>query len=1021
MIFDRRRFTYGTVFLLGLLSGNSFGQEINFQHLLVKHGLPQTQVRAINQDSRGYIWVGTYGGAARFNGREFVVFDTDDGLASNTVLGIHTSPDGRIWMGTTRGLCWIAPKKTRFNCSEARELADKAVQDIHSAPDGSLWIATVDGLYRISMDEPDVVSATFLTRRNVTALDDGAEGTFWIGTRSGLFRLDAGKNVPEQQVLPSDASEIVISLNSGRGVLWIGTETGLFMMRDGVVQSSPGLPGEWTQDNINAITLSDGGDAWIATNQGVLRHTDDGFDLLTESNGLMSNITYTVFADREGVIWIGNDNGLTKHAPGPFVGYRRQHGLLHYFVRTMSEDDQGNLWLGSRSGAQRVPYRNGEWLFEESTLITPADGLTDPRVYSIEFTAPNEALLATGDGVVRWREGEGIVQRYSMKDGLPTNPSQALKKDAEGRIWIGTNLGVVVLEGGKISPAPDTDLANAYVFHIQSDSRGNLWFGSQDRGLLRVADDEVQRFTENDGLTDKTIWDIAPDRDGGIWAGSNGDGLFHVRADGSIRQFTTEDGLANNFVWQVLVDSQDRIWTYTNFGISRLEEGRFTNYGLDDGLLHLEGGATGALQTHDGTLWFASADGLTRYVPEFETESGLLPPTLVETVAVAGTPIEYGAELPYEPGIIDIHYAALSFESANRIEYRYRLLGASEDWLESSGYRPLSFVNLGAGDYTFEVTARKFGGEWNPDISRFRFRIDSPFWQTVWFWLLSVLVLGGLVWWGLRIKIQQARRRERRLEKIVEERTQDVQRAADALKLVNDQLQSAAITDPLTGLLNRRYLTSQIATDVAQTRRMYRGDGVYSNRDIVFMMIDLDFFKQINDTYGHSAGDHVLRGYGNIIRNEMRESDYVVRWGGEEFLVIARNTEASQSRVIAERIHRAVKDRTFVLDDGTELSVTCSIGVSHLPLFVDELDAVNWEHVIEIADIAVYMSKALGRNGWVLIRGLDAVSDADPVELLHRIRTDLRRLVDEGTVIVESSFDSPLDASVKGKKRGTEA
>ncbi|MBW3568251.1 MAG: GGDEF domain-containing protein [Proteobacteria bacterium] len=395
-------------------------------------------------------------------------------------------------------------------------------------------------------------------------------------------------------------------------------------------------------------------------------------------------------------------------------------------------------------------------------------------------------------------------------------------------------------------------------------------------------------------------------------------------------------------------------------------------------------------------------------------------PTLVETVTVAGKPIEDGAELPYEPGIIDVHYVALSFESASEIGYRYRLLGASEDWLESSGYRPLSFANLGAGNYSFEVTARKSGGEWNPDISRFRFSIDSPFWQTTWFWLLTVLVFGGLVWWAMRMKVQQARQRERELEKIVEERTHDVQRAADALKLVNDQLQRAAITDPLTGLLNRRYLTSQIPTDVAQTRRLYRGDALYPNRDIVFMMIDLDFFKQINDTYGHAAGDHVLRGYGAVIRNEMRESDYVVRWGGEEFLVIARNTEASQSRVIAERIHNAVKDRTFVLDDGTELSVTCSIGVSHLPLFVDEPDAVNWEHVIEIADIAVYMSKALGRNGWVSIRGVRAVSDEDPTELLHRIRTDLPRLVDEGAVIVESSFDSPVNASAADKPPGME-
>jgi len=1003
------------VFLFGLLPLASVAQEINFQHLLAHDGLPQTQVRAVHQDADGYIWVGTYGGAARYNGRDFVVFDTDDGLASNTILSIHATADGRTWMGTTTGLCWIESGQLRFDCSKARQISGNAVQGILPTPDGGVWVATTNGAHRVSRQAPDEVIETLLSARNVVALDRDDDGTVWIGTRTGLFQLNAGESTPNPLELPPAAGDIVLALQANGRVLWIGTETGLFMERDGIVESASGLPDEWMQDNINAMTVGGSGDVWIATNQGVLRHTRDGFDLLTESNGLMSNITYTVFADREGVVWIGNDNGLTRYAPGPFVGYRRKHGLLHYFVRTMNEDDQGNLWLGSRSGAQRVPYRDGEWRFEESTLITAANGLTDARVYSIEFTAPGEALLATGDGVVLWREDEGVVRRYSRKDGLPTDTSQALKKGPDGRVWIGTNLGVVVLQNGKITPAPDKDLANAYVFRIQEDTRGNLWFGSQDRGLFRIADGKVTRLAESDGLTGKTIWDIAPDRDGGLWAGSNGDGLFHVRSDGSIRRYTVADGLVNDFVWQVLVDAQSRVWAYTNAGISRLEDGAFTNYGMDDGLLHLEGGATGAIQTHDGTLWFASADGLMRYVPEFETENALPPPTLVESVTVAGRPIEDGAELPYAPGIIDIQYAALSFESAGEIEYRYRLLGASDDWLVSQRYRPISFANLGAGDYTFEVTARKTGGEWNPEISRFRFSIDSPFWETAWFWLLTVLVFGGLVWFAMRMKVQQARLREHELAMVVEERTQDLQHAADALKFANDQLQSAATTDPLTGLLNRRYLTSQIATDVAQTRRLYRGDGLYPNRDIVFMMIDLDFFKQINDTYGHAAGDHVLRGYGRIIKNEMRESDYVVRWGGEEFLVIARNTEASQSRVIADRIHNAVSDQKFVLDDGTELSVTCSIGVSHLPLFADQPDAMNWEHVIEITDIAVYMSKALGRNGWVSIRGLRPVSETNPAELLQQIKTGLKRLVEDEVVIVESSFESPLNASGAGQ------
>lgn len=998
------------VFLLLAFPFAVVAEEINFQHLLAQDGLPQTQVRTVHQSHDGYIWVGTYGGAGRYNGRDFVVFDTDDGLASNTVLTIESTSDGRVWMGTTTGLCWTGAVAERFECSTASPIAKSAVQDLEPTNDGGLWVATSNGLYRMSLTAPNGVTDQYLADTNVSSIRRDDAGVLWIATRSGLFRLSSRAATPEPVPLPVAAGDVVLSLQPDGDFLWIGTENGLYLKHGDTIQASPGLPAEWTQDNVNAMTLSESGDVWIATNQGVLRHTSDGFDLLTETNGLISNITFSVFADREGVIWIGNDNGLTKYAPGPFVGYRRKHGLLHYFVRTMGEDADGNLWLGSRTGAQRVPYRDGDWRFQDSMTITEDDGLVDPRIYSIAFPANGEALLATGNGVVHWRAGAGMIRRYTMEDGLPTNATQAVKTGPDGRIWIGTNLGVVILENGEISPAPGP-LSSVYAFRIQQDTQGRLWFGTRDRGLFMLAGDDVTRFMAAEGLTDKTIWDIAPDRDGGIWAGSNGDGLFHVAADGRISRYTTDDGLVNDFVWQVLVDDRDRVWAYTNRGISRLEGGQFRNYGTEDGLLHMEGGATGALQTRDGTLWFASADGLMRYVPEFEFETTLPPPVLIESVTVAGTPIRNGAVLDHEPGILDIQYAALSFAGTGAIEYRYRLRGAGENWFVSSTYRPVSFANLRPGSYTFEVTARKMGGEWNPDVASFAFRVNAPFWAKTWFWVLVAGVVIGLVWLAMRMKVQQARRHQRELQRTVAERTRELQKAAEELKSANEQLQSAAITDPLTGLLNRRYLTNQIATDVAQARRLHRGDNLYPNRDIVFLMIDLDYFKQINDTHGHAAGDLVLREYAQIIKEQIRESDYVVRWGGEEFLVIARNTEAAQCRVIADRIHQAARTRKFILDDGTELRVTSSIGVSHLPLFSAAPETASWEHVIEVADTAVYLAKALGRDGWVAIRGTTLDSVPDTTTLMNRIKSDLRRLVEEGVLVVESSFPGPLEVT----------
>jgi diguanylate cyclase (GGDEF)-like protein len=228
-------------------------------------------------------------------------------------------------------------------------------------------------------------------------------------------------------------------------------------------------------------------------------------------------------------------------------------------------------------------------------------------------------------------------------------------------------------------------------------------------------------------------------------------------------------------------------------------------------------------------------------------------------------------------------------------------------------------------------------------------------------------------------------------------------------------LRREAYSDVLTGLHNRRFLLSQIRNDVAQSRRAYRGPSVFPNRDIVFMMIDLDRFKEINDSHGHGAGDRVLRQYAELVTRQIRESDYVVRWGGEEFLIVARNTESAQCAVIAERLLDAVRAADFVIDDkGTRLKCTCSVGISHFPFLRHLPDVLDWEQIVDIADIAVYMAKALGRDGWVTIHGTDAMPPEQAAATMEHIKSDLRTVIENGWITVEGSYDNLLDAAPEG-------
>jgi diguanylate cyclase (GGDEF)-like protein len=188
-------------------------------------------------------------------------------------------------------------------------------------------------------------------------------------------------------------------------------------------------------------------------------------------------------------------------------------------------------------------------------------------------------------------------------------------------------------------------------------------------------------------------------------------------------------------------------------------------------------------------------------------------------------------------------------------------------------------------------------------------------------------------------------------------------------------LEDVSLTDQLTGLRNRRFFLQHVEADVGMTLRRYddprhSGEPEYASapgKDLVFFMVDLDHFKEVNDQHGHAAGDAVLVQMQERLREVFRESDYLIRWGGEEFLVLARGTHRDDGKVVAERIRRAVADRPFVLPDGGELVKTCSIGFACFPFVPAEPRLLAWSEVVELADQGLYLVKRSGRNAWAAL------------------------------------------------------
>ncbi len=187
------------------------------------------------------------------------------------------------------------------------------------------------------------------------------------------------------------------------------------------------------------------------------------------------------------------------------------------------------------------------------------------------------------------------------------------------------------------------------------------------------------------------------------------------------------------------------------------------------------------------------------------------------------------------------------------------------------------------------------------------------------------------------------------LEEKVRERTADLSRANERLSLLNEELEEISITDGLTQAFNRQYFMDRLRQEVKRANRY--------NTHVALLMIDIDHFKQVNDTHGHQAGDAVLTSIAAVIKEQLRETDLFARYGGEEFGIIAAAMEQGEALLLAERLRKTIERAEFDYN-GKKLRVTVSIGVSAWERDMKN----NVEELIRRADAALYRAKDEGRN-----------------------------------------------------------
>jgi diguanylate cyclase (GGDEF)-like protein len=654
-------------------------------------------------------------------------------------------------------------------------------------------------------------------------------------------------------------------------------------------------------------------------------------------------------------------------------------------------------------------------------------------------------------------------------DQLPHPHAYNLLAEAD-RIWIGTRRGLVVWRNGKLEAPPVlAPLATAQINGIVRDANGVLWIPSSE-GLFRLDGEQLTKFGKAEGLNDMRVRQVRHLKDGRILVATQ-DGLYELRAnkmvrlgtdnglpstldvtaitelrDGSLvlgtlsediymfngrswRKFGRAEGFPANTAFFITEDNAGYLWIAGLRGVSRaaLPDMRRVQNGqaklaYAEMLLNEKGdrrsgeqgfccnGAGNAKGFMDdaGILWLPSRDGVVTLDTLGLSKNTTAPTAVIERVRVLDkwqdVQPDQTLKLPDEGRDVAFDFTALSFQDPASVLLRYRLHGYDKEWRELAANVPRSvnYTNLPSGAYSFEIKASNNADLWNKAPAKLDFTIAPYFYETPWFYALLLAGLGGMIYAGYRLQRRGHDKQRAELELQVAERTQQ-------LHVANLALELASQTDPLTGLHNRRYLSNQIPADLAFYERENRRTGGQENT-LLFALVDIDHFKKVNDTYGHRAGDRVLQQVSEVLRQQVRVGDYLVRWGGEEFLLVCRPSARQFVPVLGERIRRAIAEHLFDLGDGVHINLTCSVGLAESGLYLNGVASVGWEQLVELADAALYWVKANGRNGWSALRPNPHINVTELIEKLHM---GAQVMIDTGRVGLVSSKDelSPVHAA----------
>ena len=815
--------------------------EIRFERISIESGLSQSSVLCICQDSKGFLWFGTYEGLNRYDGYTFKVYKNDPenpfSLSKNNVEAILEDHLGTLWIGTEGGLNRFDREKDRFthyknNPNDPGSLSNNYIRSIYEDRSGTLWVGTQGGgLNQFDRKEGkfiryinDPSNPKSLSQNNVLSILEDRHGHLWICTDYGLnyfdretkeFRRYVNDPHNPHSISPNGIWRIY---EDRSGNLWVGTWGGGLNRFDPQknwfvhYQNNPNDPTSLSNNVVRSIHEDHYGNLWIGTDGGGLdklvadstvggndrfiHYQNDPQDLMS----LSGNSVLSIFEDQLGILWVGtNFNGISKYNPGKrhFVLYRNRpndvNSLSKNTIHAVCEDSQGMIWIGTGGGGlDRLDRKKNQFTHYVTDPQNP-HSVSNNTIRSVYEDRHNRLWIGTDNGLNYFNRQEGKFIRYrndlNNPHSISNNSIYNIYEDRAGNLWLGTfggGLNRFDYAKGEFTryvhdPNDPRSISDNFIWTMYEDSSGNFWIGTLMGGLDRFNTEKGIFFhyqsdsRDSNSISDNKVICLYEDHAGNFWLGtSNGLNKFD-RKTGTSHWYSESDGLPNNSIHGILEDDHGNLWIGTNHGLSKFNSttGRYKNYFENYGLQGDEFSTNACFRIRSGEMIFGGIHGLNIFHPDSIIDDPSLPKVVLTDFQIFNKPVAIGENiegrtilaksisecneihLSYKENVFSFEFAGLHYASPKGNLYAYMMEGFEKEWnYTDANRRFVTYTNLPGGTYTFRVKASNNQGKWNDQGTSIRIIITPPFWKTIWFYGLLLIVLGGIAYWVYQWRVQ---------------------------------------------------------------------------------------------------------------------------------------------------------------------------------------------------------------------------------------------------------------------------